>query len=311
MVVVLAMLAPLARFPSAAVRAQRDTLPSSAGTSSSAQDFSGRYPAPTPTQIQALVTRVIENQHRDDQALEQYERKERIVSRRGKAVTSNESTVEVVPAGERIVRVELERDGQPANAEVIEQRWQQAIGTLVREAKTDADVDQNGVPEGRLRQERYKMVEAVASAFRFSWEGRVNRDGRALLEFSFEPEPSYKSSNLFAIVYAHAVGTVWVDEASNQVARLDVSLRDDLSFVGGLIAKVYRGAHATLQQREVANGIWEPTYYSYDFEGRKLVLGTLSGHQQVDASDYRHLGSLEELLATIRREHSGPALGVR
>jgi hypothetical protein len=307
--IVLSMLA-LARFPSVFALAQRETPPPSAATSPSTQDLPLRNSPPTPGQVQALVTRVIENQHRDDQALEQYERKEHVVSRRGKSATSNEWTTDVVSAGDRIVRVELERDGQAAGAEAIEQRWQQAIEALVRETKTDdPDVSQNGVPEGRLRRERYEMVEGVGRAFRFHWTGRVNQDGRSLLEFSFEPDPRYKSSKLFAIVYAHSVGTVLVDEASSQVVRLDVSLKDDLSFAAGLIAKVYRGAHATLQQGEVTSGIWEPRRYSYDFEGRKLVLGTLSGHEQADISDYRFLGSPEEILATIRREHPGPAVG--
>jgi len=51
----LAMLTVLAGFPSVVSRAQREA------------------PALTPEQIQALVMRVIENQHRDDQHLEQYE----------------------------------------------------------------------------------------------------------------------------------------------------------------------------------------------------------------------------------------------
>jgi hypothetical protein len=269
-------------------------------------------PALAPEQIQALVTRVIENQHRDDQALEQYERKERTVSRHGRSLTSTESMTDVVSAGDRIVRIELERDGQAAGTYAIEQRWQQAIVALARESKTeDPEVDQNGVPEGRLRRARYDMVEAIGRAFRFHWMARVNQDGRVLLEFSFEPDPNYKSSKLFAIVYAHAVGTVWVDEKSSQVACVDVMLRDDISFAGGVIAKVYRGAHAMLQQGEVGPGIWEPTHYSYDFEGRKFVLSTLSGHEQVDTSDYRHLGSPEEILTTVRREHPGSTIGVR
>lgn len=311
-VVALAMLAPLTLLPSVVARAQSEAPPPPAATSPSAQDPPPRNPPLTPGQIQTLVTRVIENQHRDDEALKQYERKERIVSRRGKSTASNEWTTEVVPASVSILRVELERDGQAASADVIEERWQQAIEALVRETKADdSDVSQNGVPESRLRRERYEMVGAVGRAFRFNWTGRVNQGGRGLLEFSFEPDPTYKSSKLFAIVYAHAVGTVWVDEASSQVVRLDVRLKDDISFVGGLIAKVYRGAHATVQQEEVAAGVWEPTHYSFDFEGRKLVFGTLSGHEQMDASDYRRLGSPEEILATIRREHPGPAIGLR
>jgi hypothetical protein len=306
-IVALALLAPLARFPGVVTRAQREALLSSTAASSSTQNAPGWSAPATPAQIQGLVTRVIENQHRDDEALQQYERKERIVSRRGKASASNERTTEVVSAGDRIIRVELERDGQTANADVIGQRWQQAIEELTREAKTDdADVDQNGVPEGRLRRERYEMVEAIGRAFCFHWIGRVNQDGHI-----FEPDPTFKSSKLFAMVYAHTVGTVWVDEASSQVVRLEVSLKDDLSLAEGLIVKVYRGAHATLQQDEVATGIWEPTHYSYDFEGRKLVLGTLSGHERMDASDYRRLGSPGEILATIRGEHPGLAIGLR
>jgi hypothetical protein len=293
-------------FPNVVARAQRETPPAA---SSSALDLPPQDSPLTPGEVQTLVTRVIENQHRDDQALEQYERKERVVSRRGKSATSNEWTTEVVSAGDRMVRVELERDGQAAAAEAIEQRWQQALEALVRETKADDPaVNQNGASENRFRRERYEMVEAVGRAFRFHWAGRVNQDGRSLVEFSFEPDPSYKSSKLFAIVYAHSVGTVLVDEASSQVVRLDVSLKDDLSFAAGLVAKVYRGAHATLQQGEVRAGIWEPRHYSYDFEGHKLVLGTLSGHEQADISDYRFLGSAEEILATIRREHPGPTV---
>ena len=136
----------------------------------------------------------------------------------------------------------------------------------------------------------------------------MNQGGRTLLEFSFEPDPTFKSSKLFAIVYAHSVGTVWVDEASSEVS----TLRDDISLAGGLIAKVYRGAHATLQQGELGAGTWEPTHYSYEFEGRKLVLGTLRGREQAEITDYRHLGSSwEETLATIRREHPGSAIDTR
>lgn len=305
--IVLSMLA-VSHFPNVVAGAQRETPPSPAG-SAATLDFPLRNSPLTPGEVQTLVTRVIENQHRDDQALEQYERKERVESRRGKSATSNEWTTDVVSAGDRIVRVELERDGRAAGPEAIERRWQQGLEVLVRGAKTDdPDVNQNGVPENRLRRERYEMVDAIGRAFRFHWMGRVNQDGRSLLEFSFEPDPTYKSSKLFAIVYAHSVGTVLVDEASSQVVRLDVSLKDDLSLAAGLIVKVYRGAHATLQQGEVASGVWEPRHYSYDFEGRKLVLGTLSGHEQADINDYRFLGSPEEILATIRREHPGPTV---
>ena len=284
----------------------------SAATDPSAEDLPPWNAPPTPRQIQALVVRVTENQHRDDLAIHQYERKERIISHRGKGVDASEWATEVVPAGPRLVRVELERNGRTADPDSLEQQWQQAIQALIRETNTDdPDVKRNDDREGHREHERYEMVDAVGRAFRFHWMGRVNQGGRAVLEFSFEPNPAYKSSALFAAVYAHIVGIVWVDEADIQVVRIDAKLKDDLSIVGGLIAKVYRGAEATLRQEEVGPGIWEPMNYSFDYEGRKFLFSTLSGHEQMDASDYLRLGSPEEALATLRREHPNAAASSR
>jgi hypothetical protein len=39
-------------------------------------------PAPSPEQIHSLIMRAIENQHRDDVALEEFERTERVITRK-------------------------------------------------------------------------------------------------------------------------------------------------------------------------------------------------------------------------------------
>jgi hypothetical protein len=260
--------------------------------------------SPTPQQVQALVTRAIENQHRNDDALAQFARKERIVSQRGKATVATEWTTEVIPAGDRHIRIELDRDGKPVDPSSLEAQWRQAVQSLTRDTETgEPTANQNDERGNRRTRNRYEMVDAVAYAFRFHWIGRTEQDGRGVLEFSFEPDPSYKSSKLFATVYAHIVGNVWVDEANSQVMRIDARLRDDISIAAGLIVKIDRGAQASLQQQEVASGIWEPVHYSYDYEGRKLVFGALSGHERLDVRDYRHVGSLDEAIAILRREH--------
>jgi len=304
--VALALLAPLALLAGAVALAQQGT--PAAAANPSAADLPPWYAPPTARQIQALVTRAVENQHRNDRALTQFERKERIVSQRGKSAVANEWITEVIPAGDHRIRVELERDGKPADPASLEERWRQAAQLLAKDAETDvpnaSQDDERQEPREHARYEdRYEMVDAIPRAFRFHWIGRADQDGRGVLEFSFEPDPSYKSSKLFAIVYAHMVGTVWVDEANSEVVRIDARLRDDISIAAGLIVKIDRGAQASLQQQEVASGIWEPVQYSYDYQGRKLLFGALSGYARMNASDYRHVGSLDEAIAILRREH--------
>jgi hypothetical protein len=305
----LALLALLALFATTLAIAQQRTPTPAAAANASAADLPPWNAPPSPRQVQALLTRAIENQHRNDLALTQFERKERILSQRGKATVPTEWTTEVIPAGDRRIRVELERDGKPADPASLEERWRQAAQSLTKDAETDLpnvkeEDDERQDRRAHARYEdRYEMVDAVARAFRFHWIGRADQDGRGVLEFSFEPDPSYKSSKLFAIVYAHIVGTVWVDEANSQVVRIDARLRDDISIAAGLIVKIDRGAQASLQQQEVASGIWEPVQYSYNYEGRKLLFGALNGYARMDASDYRHVSSLDEAIAILRREH--------
>jgi hypothetical protein len=311
--VALALLAPLALLAGAVALAQQQTPAPAVVANPSAADLPPWNAPPTPRQIQALVTRAVENQHRNDLALAQFERKERIVSQRGKATVATDWTTEVIPAGDHRIRVELERDGKPADPASLEVQWRQAAQSLTKDAETDVpnakqedDDRQDRRAHARYEdrnKDRYEMVDAVARAFRFHWIGRSDQDGRGILEFSFEPDPSYKSSKLFAIVYAHMVGTVWVDEANSQVVRIDARLRDDISIAAGLIVKIDRGAQASLRQQEVASGIWEPVQYSYDYQGRKLLFGALSGYSRMDASDYRHVNSPDEAIAILRREH--------
>ena len=298
----LALLAPLALLAATVAVAQQRTSAPSGATNPSPSDLPPWNAPPTPQQIQALLTRAIENQHRNDLALAQFKRKERIVSQRGKAQVATEWTTQIIPAGDHRIRVEVERDGKPVDTVSLEAQWRQAAQSLAKEADEPA-AKEDGDRADRRAHERYEMVEAVARAFRFHWLGRTVDEGRGILEFSFEPDPSYKSSKRFAIVYAHIVGTVWVDEASSQVIRIDAGLRDDISIAAGLIVKIDRGAQASLRQQEVASGIWEPVQYSYDYQGRKLLFGALSGREQMEASEYRRVGSLNEAIAILRREH--------
>jgi len=44
-----------------------------------------------------------------------------------------------------------------------------------------------------------------------------------------------------------------------------------------------------MEQSEVAPGIWLPTLYTYDVDGRKFLLG-FGVHERTDVSHYRHVG---------------------
>ena len=93
-----------------------------------------------------------------------------------------------------------------------------------------------------------------------------------------------------------------MDESSAQLIRAEAELTDDVSWGAGIIAKVYRGGKFTFEQREVEPGVWMPTQYSYDFDGRKFLF-SLDVHERMDYTEYVRVGPPEEAIAVIRREH--------
>jgi hypothetical protein len=50
--------------------------------------------------------------------------------------------------------------------------------------------------------------------------------------------------------------------------------------------------------------VWMPTYYAYDFDGRKFLF-SLSAHARAEFTDYLRVGPPEEALIVVRREHPG------
>jgi hypothetical protein len=274
--------------------------------SSDADGNEGKRPeAPlTAQQIRNLVDRVVENQHRNDLLLGQYARTERSVAQGNGKELDKETVCRVIPVGMGILRVELKRNGKMSDAAYLDQQWHGVVRALLAEANGREPHADNFFDRERHRHERTDMVSAIGRAFIFRWAERASIDGRPVVKLNFEPDPAYRSSARFASLYAHSRGTAWVEESSGELIRAEAELTEDVSWGAGIIAKLYRGGQFTYEQREVAPGVWMPTHYSYDFDGRKFLF-SLNLHQRMDYTDYLRLGPPEQALMVIRREHPG------
>lgn len=267
------------------------------------QDEGKRSETPlTAQEIHNLVQRTIENQRHNELLLDEYARTEHSLFHGNGKEPEKDVIWRVIPAGEGVIRVELERDGKTSGASFLEQQWHGVAQALLAEAHGREPHVGNFYYRERHEHERSEMVIAIGKAFIFRWAGRLSVDGRSVVKLNFEPDPTYRSSARFAMVYAHSRGTAWVDESTGELIRADAELTDDVSWGAGIIAKLYRGGRFTYEQHEVAAGVWLPTRYAYDFDGRRFLFN-LSLHQRMDFTDYVRVGPPEEALSVIRREH--------
>jgi hypothetical protein len=145
------------------------------------------------------------------------------------------------------------------------------------------------------------VVDAGRQGYQATWLGRYAHDGHVYAKLLLEPRPEFQPHSRSAEMLTHARATIWIDEASGQLARGNAEIIKDISFGGGILGKIYRGGRLDMQQAEIAPGVWFPTRYQYDFVGRKFLFG-FEVHEYTEISHYRWLGTPQEALALVRRE---------
>jgi hypothetical protein len=260
-------------------------------------------PAPTPEQIRSLVDRIVENQHRNDRAIEEFERIEHVVSRRGggNSPVISDVTNRVMPSGTGTMRLRMAQDSSPVSPDVYQHELEFAVSALEGAIHPNHRALQDLAKFERRRRERVELVDATAKAFNVRWAGRETAGSRTLVKLLLDPDPNYKPTSRLTAIFEHVHAVLWVDESQAEIARLEGDITSDITVGGGIVGKVYHGGRFVMEQAEVAPGIWLPTLYIYDVDGRKFLFG-FGVHERTDFTRYRHVGLPTESVEIVRNE---------
>jgi len=263
--------------------------------------------APSAEEIKARTKRLIANQHKSDDALDQYERVERYQD-----FTSgpNPQIIEdklyrVVPDGGGMLKILLKDKGAPTDPADYRrqlQLWQDILQRMMQQPGDSKAQAAREKYQKRLR-ERADFVDAAGDAYIVKWVGQENHGGRNCDIFELTPNPDFHPHSMFQSALAHVTAKIWVDHDTDELVRGEAHVLSDISFGGGLLGKLYRGGFVSMEQAEVAPGIWLPTRTEYEFTGRKFLF-PFAEHQVIEASRYRRLGSLQDALAIVQNELS-------
>jgi len=261
---------------------------------------------PSAAEVRDRTKTLLAGQHRDDETLEQYERVERHIDRTGgpNPRIIDEKTYRVVPTSVGTHKLLLREDGRPTDASAYTRQLRALAETLQIMANPDDSRAKaaNAKYQKRMR-ERAQFVDAAADAYIPKWDGRENRDGRDCDVFELNPNPQFQPRSMFQDAFAHTSAKLWIDHASQQIVHGEARVTSDISFGGGILGKLYRGSVVSMDQAEVAPGIWLPVRYQYDYAGRKFLF-TFDQHQLIEISHYRRIGPPKEALQIVQNELS-------
>jgi hypothetical protein len=275
-----------------------------AGSSEYAQEPVGVHAADKPND-HALFDRVVENQKKNDAALDVYERLERVeIHKVNGADQSTEVKVSrVIPAGTGAAHLPMGTDGKVSDQNAYRAELEKLEKALVWAAESGRTQRDAYEKIAKKRKERDELIGAARAAFLFTLISTEQRDGRVLLKFRMDPNPAFKPTSRGTAIYPRVRGTVWIDEASGELARIEGEVTEDIS-LGLFLARVYKGSRFMQERYEMAPGVWLPSFSQYDFDGRKF-LSSFSLHERTFYSNYRRVGTPKEALELVRSELKG------
>jgi hypothetical protein len=257
----------------------------------------------TDAQIHALAERVIAAQHADDVALEEFERIEQhtVYSGSNRHITEDKF-YRVVPTGSGTLKLQFKDNYSPLDPASYRKQlhdWEQILEIAIN----PNDPREQAVYSKwqKKMKERKDLLEAARRAYQVASSGQELRNGRLCDVLSLEPNPSFVPHSAAENVLTGTRAKIWIDDATGQIVHGEAEVIHDISFGGGILGKLYRGGHFSLDSSEVAPGIWAPYRVQYDYAVRKFLF-TFDTHEVTQNSHYRRIGGPAKALAIAKEE---------
>jgi hypothetical protein len=259
---------------------------------------------PSEAELQERADQLTANQHRNEVAVDQYERIEHQVDRTGGANPRvlEDRTYRIVPTGTGTMKILLSDVGRsPEQAEYRKQLqlWQQALELALK--PNDPRAKTAYAKFEKKKKDRGELIDDAKEDFSRKWLGLETVNGHLCDVLQLDPNPNFHPHTMFQEAISRVTAKIWVDHYQNQLVRAEARIVRDLSFGGGILGKLYRGGVFFTEQTEVAPGVWLPSRYQYDFTARKFLF-TFEQHQYIEASHYHRIGSPKEALAVVQNE---------
>jgi len=84
-------------------------------------------------------------------------------------------------------------------------------------------------------------------------------------------------------------GTVLIDAQRHRIAKIDSTLIKDVTFGWGLLARLERGGHLLVEQRDLGDGSWEIIRMKLDFKGKVMLFKSFSVVSDELLSDFHRV----------------------
>lgn len=140
-------------------------------------------------------------------------------------------------------------------------------------------------------------VSEILPLVKISNPRRLSLNGRSTLTYDFIGDPRAKAHGMAENAARKITGTVWIDEADRQVARLVAQFDDTFRIGGGFLASIQRGTSLVFEQSRLSQELWMPTVSEIHLAARELLVRGVRQNIHIKDSDFHRfdIGVLQQI----------------
>jgi hypothetical protein len=232
--------------------------------------------------VHQLMQEVREHQKQLDKVRENYtftiSQVVQEIDSKGQVSKTETTEYEVFFVHGRQISQEVKKDGKPLSEEEQKKVTERVTRAVENAEKPEPEQHQNNQSISLLH-----MLEImdVRNPRRESFRGRQT------IVFDVVGRKDAKTHDLSEDVSKKLQGTIWVDEADRQVARLEAVFNDNFHVGGGLVVNVQKGSRFNFDQAPVNGEIWLPSGGEVTIDMRLMLVKGIRQHIVIRDYDYK------------------------
>jgi len=190
-------------------------------------------------------------------------------------------TEKVIETNAGKVRMLLEEDGQPLNAERIAQERGRLAGVVADPAAFQRKEQSLKDDEAHAR----TMLALLPKAFLF---GDVHAQGDELL-IDFYPNPEYEPQSLEERVLHGMSGSMMIDSKAMRLHHIEGRMPTDMSIGFGLLATIHAGSSFATSRDPTSNSAtpeWKTTLIDSAIDGKAIMFKAIARNEHAEHSEF-------------------------
>ncbi len=232
--------------------------------------------------VRAFLDEVTRNQDKVDKAIENYsyveETTDREFDKSGNLKLTKVEKYEISNFKGQEVRRLIERNGQSLSVKDQEKEDKEVQKDVEKIEKNEAA-------------EKPPSIAEILRASNLTNPRRENFKDRNVIVFDFERNLKVNlDKNVDMQLFQKCYGTFWIDETDKQVARVEAKLGENLN-VGGVVAKIKKGAFFILEQERFDDDVWLPSISDVNITVRILLVAGFKLNQISKYGNYKKFKS--------------------